>query len=200
MDPAVKAELDAILADTDRPDVGRYRFHRVQPHPKCPDLTGWYLELRPDDGDTIMAVHKGVCNVYFFRYGLDPHVQQNETQRAFYNPMKLASQWLVSAERYLMNGETILVNCNGGILPLAGAKILDTVETDDIAWDEQLDREEITISRWPNAKHWYLSSSKSRIFIPEKYNSYAEAEQVARRFVPAHRIRTKENSGALPPE
>jgi hypothetical protein len=178
----------------------RYRFHRVQPHAKCPDLTGWYLELRPDDHDTIMAVHKGVCGVYFFKFGMDPHVQENETYRSHYNPIKLAAQWLVGIERGLMNGETVLVNCNGGIMPMNGVKILATVETDDITWDERLDREEITISRWPSAKHWYLSSSQGRIFIPAKYNTYAEAEQVARRFVPAHRIRTKENSGALPPE
>jgi hypothetical protein len=34
----------------------KYRFHRCQSHAKCPDLTGWYLELRPDDAETVRGM------------------------------------------------------------------------------------------------------------------------------------------------
>ena len=178
----------------------KYRFHRCQPHAKCPDLTGWYLELRPDDAETVMKLHRGVTGLYFFKFGQDPHIQRDENQRALYNPIKLAANWLMLVERYLMAGETLLVNSNGGIMPMRGIIILETVESDDLHWDDRFDDERITISRWPQAKHYYLASNKNRVFVPEKYNSYAEARREALRYVPTDRIRTKENARALPPE
>lgn len=176
-----------------------HRFHRCQPHARCPDLTGWYLELRPNDVDTLMKVHKGVASRFFFKFGMDPHIQANETQQHFYNPIKLAAQWLQSIERYVLAGETVLVNSNGGIMPLDGIKILDTVESDNIHWDDRYDNEQITISRWPQARHYYLASNKNRIFVPTKYDSFTEAEREALRYVPADRIKTKDCTGALPP-
>lgn len=130
----------------------RYRFHRCRPHARCPNLTGWYLELRPDDVDTLMKLHKGVVRLYFFKFGMDPHIEPDGP----YNPIKLAAAWLQSVERYLMNGETLLVNSNGGIMPMDGVKVLETVESDDICWDNRYDDEIITVSRWPQARHWYL--------------------------------------------
>jgi hypothetical protein len=178
----------------------KYTFHKCQPHPKCPDLTGWYLELRPDDAATMMRVHRGVCCLYFFKFGMDPHIQKDEDQAARYNPIKLAAGWLASVERFMLAGDTLLVNSNGGIMPMDGVKILDTVESDDLHWDDRFDDERITISRWPLAKHYYLASNRNRVFVPEKYNSYNEARRAALRYVPADRIRMKENAGALPPE
>jgi hypothetical protein len=182
-----------------------HRFHRCQPHAKCPNLTGWYLELAPDDVDTLMKVHKGVTCLYFFKFGKDPHFTPADVNKTneigvFYNPIKLAAQWLLSIERFLLNGKTVLVNSNGGIMPMDGVKILETVESDNLHWDDRFDDEIITISRWPLAKHYYLASSKGRVFIPEKHNSYNEAQQEALRYVPADRIKTKECTGALPPE
>ncbi len=179
---------------------GRHRFHLLQPHVKCPDLTGWYLELRPDDSETIMAVHKGVAALYFFKFGQDPHIQKDETQRLLYNPIRLAANWLVSVERFLMQGEAVLVNAFGGMMPLAGAIILDTVESSVLHWPGRNDDEKITVSRWPAGRHWYLSSNKGRVFCPAKYDSLAEARHEALRYVPAERIKTKECAGALPPE
>jgi len=177
-----------------------YRFHRCQPHAKCPDLQGWYLELRPDDAETMMRVHKGVAYLYFNKFGLDPHIQKDETKKALYNPIKLATGWLQSVERYLLAGETLLVNCNGGIMPMDGTLILDTVQSDDLHWDDRFDSEIITIHKWPKGKHWYLTSNKNRIFVLEKHGSLTAARKAALRYVPADRIKTKENAGALPPE
>jgi len=111
---------------------------------------------------------------------------------SLYNPIKLAAGWLLSVERFLVQGEAVLVNANGGMMPLAGAMILDTVESDDPHWDDRYDDERITISRWPAGKHWYLSSNKGRVFCPAKYDSLDEARQEAMRYVPADRIKTKE--------
>jgi hypothetical protein len=147
-----------------------------------------------------MKVHKGVTILYFFKFGMNPHIQADEDRKDLYNPIKLAALWLQTIERYLLNGETILVNSNGGIMPLAGTKILETVESDNIHWDDRFDDERITISRWPQAKHYYLASNKNRVFVPSKYNTYEEAEREALRYVPVDRIRVKENAGVLPPE
>ena len=94
----------------------------------------------------------------------------------------------------------MLVNSNGGMMPMAGATILDTVESEELIWPDRQDGERITLSRWPQGRHCYVSSTKNRVFIPLKYVSYEEALKVARRYVPAARIRTKECSGQLPPE
>jgi hypothetical protein len=182
-----------------------YRFHLCQPHAKCPDLTGWYLELRPDDAETVIKVHRSVAVLYFFRFGQNPHITPTDSEKtdelgAFYNPIKLAAQWLCTVEHYLLRGETLLVNSNGGIMPMEGAIIFDTVESSKLHWNDRFEDEIVTVSRWPQAKHWYLASSKHRVFIPGKYNSYDEAHREALRYVPTERIKTKECAGALPPE
>ena len=194
------------LVVDDRPqEPTTYRFHLCQPHAKCPDLTGWYLELRPDDAETVMKVHKGVAYLYFFRFGTNPHITPADLEKAnelnvFYNPVKLAAQWLCTVEHYLLRGETLLVNSNGGIMPMEGVKVLETVESENISWNDRFEDEQIVISRWPEGRHWYLSSNKHRIFVPGKYDRYEEARREALRYVPTERIKTKECAGALPPE
>ena len=169
----------------------KYTFHRCQCDPRLPDLTGWYLVLRPDDSETLMKLHKGVAGIYYFKFGMDPHIQANDTLRTFYNPVKLASQWFLGVNRFLMAGETILVNCNGGFIPLLGTKILETVQSDEIDWSVQYDDEIITIGKWFQAKHFYLCSSKGRMFVPDKYNEYETAYRAALRHVPVTRIKSR---------
>jgi len=147
-----------------------------------------------------MRVHKGVAGLYFFKFGMDPHIQADEVRKFHYSPVRLAAMWLQTVEGYLLTGEAILVNSNGGIMPLDGTIILDTVESTSLHWNDRFDDEIVTICRWPQAKHWYLSSSKHRVFIPGKYNSYDEARREALRYVPKDHIKTKECAGALPPE
>jgi hypothetical protein len=168
----------------------KYRFHRCQPHAKCPDLTGWYLEIKPDDHETLFKVHKGVTGIYYNKFSLDPHIQDDELNSYLYNPIRLAALWLQGIHKFLLNGETVLVNCNGGIVPLVGTTVLETVESDDLDWDVRYDDETITISRWPEGKYYYLCSNKFRIFIPDKYTTYTAAYRVAQRYVPAKRIKS----------
>ena len=160
-----------------------YTFCRCQLHPKCPDLTGWCLRITPNDPiETLMSVHRGVVSLYFHKFGEDPHIQADAARRDLYNPLKLATSWLQTAERFLLRGEAIFVNVNGGMMPAKDVTILETVESDKIDWDVQYEDEVITISRWPEGRHYYLCSNKQRIFIPDRYNEYADAIKAAKRY------------------
>jgi hypothetical protein len=161
-----------------------YRFHRCQTHPKIPDMQGWYLELRPDDPETLMKIHRGVAALYFVKFGQGPHFKDNP----HYSWSKLAAQWLVSVERLLWSGP-VFVNENGGILPADSIISLEVVESEHIDWDVRYEDEVITIARWPEGNHYYLASNKHRIFVPDKYNHYADARNTALRFVTADRIK-----------
>lgn len=97
-----------------------------------------------------------------------------------YNPLRLAAKWLQSVENCLLAG-AVLINSNGGLMPREGAVVLDSVESDKLDWPEKFEDEIITISRWEGAKHYYLSSNKGRIFVPDKYNEYADARRAALR-------------------
>jgi hypothetical protein len=73
------------------------------------------------------------------------------------------------------------VNINGGMFPARESTILETVESDKIDWAIRYEDERITISRWPEARHYYLCSNRNRMFVPDKYNDYADALKAARR-------------------
>lgn len=152
-----------------------YRFHRCQSHPDFPNLIGWYLELRPDDLATFMVLHEHVTRALYVRYGMDPHLKDNP----HYNPLILASGWVESVEKFREEGVTLEINCHGGMWTLDGLIILATVEQEELQWPDHFDDEVITISKWPDAKHYYLCSNKNRIFVPDKFNQYEDAEQAA---------------------
>jgi hypothetical protein len=170
-------------------------FHCCQCHPKCPDLQGWYLEVRPDDNETVFRLHRGVAHLYFAKFGLNPHLKPDSELGQILNPIKLAANWLVGIERFLTRGQAVLVNSNGGMMPLDGTIILESRVLDTALgyeWpDDFADDEIVTISRWPEAKHYYLSSSKNRMFVPEKYTVYESARKAALRRVKADHIVTK---------
>jgi len=122
-----------------------------------------------------MKVHKGVTGLYYFKFGMDPHVDPTGP----YNPIKLAAQWLLSVERYLLTGEAVLVNSNGGLMPRIGAIVLGEVESDKLIWPDHYEDEVLTISRWPERRHYYLCSNKGRIFVPDKHNTFEDAHKAA---------------------
>ena len=175
-----------------------YKFARCQSHSKCPDLLGWYLILKPDNLDVLMKLHHGIANLYFFRFGMDPHIKPNSEEGIRKNPVRLAALWLQTMERHLIRGETVLVNSSGGMMPYDETVVRTVVDREKMIWpsDEFNEEEVITISRWPQARHYYLSSNKNRVFVPTKYWSYESAKQTAELYT--SNIRTKENAGALP--
>jgi hypothetical protein len=98
---------------------------------------------------------------------------------------------MLSVERYLLTGESVLVNCNGGIMPMHDTKILETVQSDDLDWNVQYDDEIVTISKWMIARHYYLCSNEGRLFVPDKHSTYEAAYRAALRHVPVERIKSK---------
>lgn len=159
-----------------------YRFVRCQTHPKCPDVIGWYLVLEPGDIDTLMKLHKGVCYFYFHKFGMDPHLKPDTKEGYLKNPVRLAASWLQSIEKFLLEGITLAINSNGGIAPLDSVTILSEHQRETISWPDYYDDEVITISRWPEGRHYYLSSNKDRIFVPPKYVEYKAAHHAAQRY------------------
>jgi hypothetical protein len=157
-----------------------HTFHNCLTHPKC-RLAGWYLELRPDDRETLLKVLKAVTALYYGKFGMDPRFKNKEIGE-FYNPSRLAAHWLQSVEALLREGP-ILVNANGGVLQKTNVTILETVESEDLHWNVRYEGEIITISRWPKGKHYYLTSNKNRMFSPNRFSTYEAAEREARHYV-----------------
>ena len=159
-----------------------YKFIRCQPHAKCPDLHGWYLILRPDDLDTLIRIHRGVCGLLYHKFGLDPRTPESEFLGMVCNPINLAAGWLVAVEKHLAAGIALAINSSGGWFPLSRMKILVEEESTRLIWPDKYKNEVVTISRWPEGRHYYLSSNKNRVFTSGKHNTYKDALQVARMY------------------
>lgn len=159
-----------------------YKFVRCQTHAKCPNLQGWYLVLEPNDLETLEKLHQSISAFYFQKFGLDPHLQKDmsnpDTGAYLKHPVRLAGLWSETIEKQLFRGR-VLVNSRGGILP-NDVRVLAEVTRVKMLWPGPFDpKEVITISRWPKGFHFYLSSSKERIFTPPKYETLEEAREVA---------------------
>ena len=161
-----------------------HTFHLIQPHPKCPNLTGWYLELQPHDFGTFMDVHIGVCAALYHKFGQDSHYDPQGP----YNVRRLIEGWLKAITESLKRGP-VLINIVGGWLPFEDAIILGTKCSEELDWPDVFDDEIITISKWPGRRYYYLCSSRARIF-PTKYSRYTTARSVAMKFVPSDRIKS----------
>lgn len=162
-----------------------HTFLLIQPHPKCPNLTGWYLELHPYDFETFMDVHIGVCCSYYHKFGQDPHYDPTGP----YNVRRLIEAWLKSIQERLKEGP-VLINSVGGWLPFEVAIILGTKQSEKLEWPDVFDDEIITIKKWPGGKHYYLCSSRDRIFSNPKWSSYLWARESALKYVPQERIKS----------
>lgn len=159
-----------------------YQFVRCQPNPRSPDLQGWYLVLRPEDLDTLMKLHRGVAQVYYWKFGMDPRIKPDSEEGVLKNPVRLAALWLGSVEKFLSASTTLAVNCCGGMVPLDSVNVLATVDSELMVWPELFPDEIITITRWPEGQHFYLSSNKNRLFVPHKYPKYDDAHAMAQKY------------------
>jgi len=132
----------------------------------------------------------------FRNTGFSPSEKQkldNPNIKTFQNAIALTAKWLEMMWQHMFDKTTVLVNACGGYMLLDNAvKILATVESDTLTFPEIFDDEVITISRWPNAPHWYLSSNKNRIFDPPKCNTIDMARIIAKRYVDDSAIVVKE--------
>ena len=170
----------------------QYHFVRCQTHPRCPNLIGWFLQVESGDEELIQKLHKGVSSVYYWRFGVNPHVQKDELRRKLYNVPKLGGLWLEGIDKLFDSGGPVLVNSNGGMLPRSDVIVISEHDEESMIWPDQYEDETIKISRWPRGKHYYLVSNRSRVIVPEKFRSYKEAEAVALRYVPRERIVSRE--------
>lgn len=173
----------------------RYTFVKVQCHPKVPDLLGWYLLIRKQDQEIYSDIHISVTTRNTIRTQRDPHNYDGIRYKGVYehllNPLTLSLKWLEATTRYLEEGP-ILINKNGGWMDYDPKFEKDRIIKDKMVFPEDSESNEIiTIKRWQ--KHWYLSSSKDRIFVPEKTNSLKDAEKMALNYVGKENIRVDEN-------
>lgn len=158
-----------------------YRFVRCIPNPRCPDTQGWYLVLEPHDLATFMELHLGIANFYFCEFGSGGHPPKDDQPDLGVprNPIRLAELWLTTVEKYRTAGTTLVINSRGGMLPLDSVEVVTEVESEKMCWPREGGREKITIARWPQMSHYYLSSNMGRIFVPPKYARYEDARLVA---------------------
>ena len=96
-----------------------------------------------------------------------------------------------SLESALLEGD-LLVNPAGGFVAKRDLIVLAEIKRRDLIWPEVFADEIITISRWPKGTHYYLSSNRGRVFVPEKFVTYRAARLAALRYVPADRIRSRD--------
>jgi len=161
-----------------------YRFLRCQVHPAFADVQGWFLEVSGDP-ELLAALRQGVLAKYRQMFGEDAHGSPGAS-----NAERLADNWLRSLEEELEQGE-VAMNPAGGFVAARDLIVLAEIESDDLIWPEHFADEIIVISKWPKGRHYYLSSNRERVFVPEKFHTYQAARGAALRYVPADRIRSK---------
>lgn len=161
-----------------------YRFLRCQVHPAF-DVQGWFLEVTGDDPELLEALRRSLVAKYRSMFGEDAHGRPGPS-----NAERLADNWLCSVEEELREGE-VLVNPAGGFVAKRDLIVLAEIEADDLTWPEHFDDEMIVISKWRKGTHYYLSSNRERVFVPEKFNTYHAAKRAALRYVSADRIKSR---------
>jgi hypothetical protein len=157
-----------------------YRFIRCQTHPKCPNVIGWYLVVRAGDVNTVMDLHRAIGAYLLYKFNRDPHYAKSP-EALICSPLRLAAGWL---EAVMQHNESrmVLVNSRGGWMTFDGVKVLGEITNDGMIWPTQYDDETITIGKYPNGRHYYLSSNRGRIFVPPSYPTYDAAEAVAKQY------------------
>jgi len=106
-----------------------------------------------------------------------------------YSPTRLVDGWSDTVDRLLDNDKAVYINVNGGIVPKdRSVKVVLREEKDEFAFPVTYEDEIIRVSCWKNGKHWYLSSNKDRIFVPEKFDTIAEATMESKKYVGEDRI------------
>lgn len=164
---------------------------------KCPNIIGWYLILDPKDDDLLLYIHKIVTQTNILKAEKDPHIKGEINKSSFLvmiqHPISLSARWLMAMENNRFNGNIALVNRSGGWMPLDDQiNILQRVTKNKFEFptDKYEDQERLTISRFPDGKHWYISSNKDRMF--DKFNNVDEALVEAKRHVPYNKISIKD--------
>jgi hypothetical protein len=164
----------------------------------------WYWMI--DDLDEIFN-HSKRYNQFLFRTSFDdPHFEADLkrgqekcilTFADLRHPVKLGVERTFSLIKAYFNYGYVLINKVGGWMVLnKDCNILEEKEDKewpktDEKWSDYAPR--ITINKWPLGNHYYLTSwPKPVIFSQDKFNTYEEAFNEAKKFVPENRIKMKE--------
>jgi hypothetical protein len=126
-----------------------------------------------------MELHEGVAHFYFVKFGSGG---SNAAAAALgINPIHMAAKWLEAVGAAQMRGETLVVNKVGGWSQFREDQVCSEKQSEQLTWPDYYEDEVITISMYelPEARHYYLTSNKERIFSPPKHNTYEAAERVA---------------------
>lgn len=173
------------------------KFVFAKTHPLC--SPSWLVVI--DTMDLLLHFHRRVTVRAALKYGNNPHLfDENGAPKnaisVFFNPVSLGTRWLQSAEKFFFQDGVVYMNSVGGLTPRPD--VLTVQESEVWPQAEPMEGELVEISKWPNGNHYYLYSSKGRIFPQEKCNSYAEAVDMANRFAPGCKIGAHKAYGANP--
>jgi hypothetical protein len=168
-----------------------YTFVKVQCHPKIPSLTGWYLKI--SKGDMISYSDFQLSMVAkIARQKIDPHIKTEKIPSwwmKLFSPLAQSKKWTEVTSFYICKHD-LLFNKDGGWMFFNPKYLLETCTSDILKFPEETYKHEIiTIKKWPQGKHWYLTSSVERIFVPEKHNTIKEARELAEQYVDPDHIR-----------
>lgn len=162
---------------------------------KCRRVTQWLLQTDSVLSKEVSEMHRIWLNTIYRKYKLDPHLTDYAAKGNFIaayliNIPKLAEGWMRTLMKLLKDG-SVGFNRVGGMQSMNHLEVLKVEKREELLWPEDEEPETITISRWPNGKHFYLTSSLNRQF-PRKYSSLTSAKRAARRFVKPEQIIVKE--------
>lgn len=122
---------------------------------------------------------------------MNPHLQKDIASDSelgvLFNPVILGAKWLATATKFLLSDGRVLVNPSGGI----AVEVLDVtseIEQDGYPSSEPIPDEIVYISQWLNGRHFYLRSSKERLFPFDKVDSMADARRKAAKYAPGARV------------
>lgn len=191
-----------------------YTFHLCRLK-KCPNVMGWWQEVQPQEHHKVNMLHTGVAASLFMKSGVDPHndirysdktdaIDERDFLNVIRHPIILGGKYLATlTDQTLFRRKTLLVNSAGGWCYKDDTwEILETRELPTMAYPTDIDpkhnfvpteesdlyKETIRITQWPDGTHFYLRSNKNRLFFPEKFDTYEQAFEEAKKYVAENRI------------
>lgn len=132
----------------------------------------WCLYLDPWDFDTANVMHSRVTKTAFLKELNDPHLQKFVGDGLYPSALKLGTDWIKTIGK---QNRPIFINSKGGWFPVEGAKVIKYAESENFPVKKTDAEEVFTISRWLDGNHWYISSNNNTL-MPDKFNTFEEAE------------------------
>jgi hypothetical protein len=176
-----------------------YTFVKIQTHPKCADLFGWYLKVTAGNADLLWDAWQAAVHKLFWRFGTDPHLRDATKYPAhIYSIPRMGEGWMNSAQRALEQFGAIYVNPNGGMIYGNDVLIRQTIESEKCSYPSN-EAVKIVIQRWSKGQHHYLTSESQLTFPKDKYDTYDEAYADARTFAEPENITSKTRHGEYRP-